>query len=105
MKQKFERLLTTLKSFIAIQEQLGSFSKYIWSFVDREPLQNTRKTLEEVPTQTEISDKLSSDLKNRGFKFIGSTTMYAHMQATGLVNDHLVSCFRYAEVKAMSQRF
>jgi len=99
---KIRATINNAQKFIAIQEQVGSFSKYIWSFVDGRPIHNEWETLGDIPATTEISDKLSSDLKDRGFKFIGSTTIYAHMQATGLVNDHLVSCFRYADIKAMS---
>ena len=101
-KAKIRATINNAQKFIAIQEQVGSFSEYIWSFVDGSPIQNEWQTLVDIPATTEISDKLSSDLKDRGFKFIGSTTIYAHMQATGLVNDHLVSCFRYADIKAMS---
>lgn len=98
---KIRATINNAQKFIAIQEQVGSFTEYIWSFVDGSPIQNEWETLDNIPATTKISDKLSSDLKDRGFKFIGSTTIYAHMQATGLVNDHLVSCFRYADIKAM----
>ncbi len=76
-----------------MQEEFGSFSKYIWGFVDGKPIDNNRKTLRDVPATTEISDALSKDLKKRGFKFVGSTVVYAHMQATGMVNDHVEDCW------------
>ncbi len=79
-------------------EEFGTFDKYIWGFVNGEPIVNLRKTMSEVPATTKESDELSKDLKKRGFKFVGSTIMYAHMQACGLVNDHTVNCFRYKEV-------
>ena len=89
------KILATINNaqrFQEVQKEFGTFSKYIWNFVDGEPIVNHPKTLSEVPATTQISDALSKDLKKRGFKFLGSTVMYAHMQATGLVNDHLVSC-------------
>jgi len=82
-----------------VQSEFGSFNQYIWGFVNHKPIQNNIKSLEDVPATTEISDLMSKDLKKRGFKFIGSTICYALMQASGLVNDHEVSCFRYAECK------
>ena len=81
-----------------VQKEFGSFSKYIWEFVNNKPIVNHWKTMEEIPANTELSDKLSIDLKKRGFKFVGSTVIYAHMQATGMVNDHVMDCFRYNEV-------
>ena len=86
------------KSFLEIQKELGSFDFYIWNFVGGKPIINHRKDLSEVPAKTEISDAISKDLKKRGFNFVGSTIMYALMQACGLVNDHLVECFRYKEI-------
>ena len=83
------------KSFLAVQKEFGSFDAYIWPFVDGKPLRNPWRSLDQVPARTEISDALSKDLKRRGFTFVGSTTCYALMQATGLVNDHLVGCFRH----------
>lgn len=85
--------ITNAQKFQEIQREFGSFSKYIWGFVEGKPIQNYPKTLKDVPATTEISDILSKDLKKRGFKFMGSTVVYAHMQATGMVNDHLESCF------------
>lgn len=80
-------------AFMEVQKEFGSFSKYIWGFTGGKPLENHRKALSEIPATTAISDALSKDLKKRGFKFVGSTVVYAHMQATGMVNDHLVSCW------------
>ena len=97
-KLKIRATISNARVFISIQEEFGSFSKYIWAFVDHKPINNKWKSMEEIPTTTEISDKLSKDLKKRGFKFVGSTVVYAHMQATGMVNDHVTSCFRHQEV-------
>ena len=81
------------KRFLEVQKEFGSFSEYIWSFVNGKPIINNPKTLKDVPATTEISDALAKDLKKRGFKFLGSTVVYAHMQATGMVNDHLLDCW------------
>lgn len=86
------------KRFLEIQKEFGSFDFYIWSFVGHRPIQNKRKSLKEVPATTKESDALSKDLIKRGFKFVGSTVIYAHMQACGLVNDHVESCFRFKEI-------
>ncbi|WP_339739023.1 DNA-3-methyladenine glycosylase I [uncultured Sunxiuqinia sp.] len=86
------------KRFLEVQQEFGSFDQYIWSFVDFKPIVNHFEKLEELPARTELSDKISKDMKSRGFKFVGSTIIYAHMQATGMVNDHLISCFRHAEL-------
>ena len=83
------------RAFLEVQAKFGSFSDYVWGFVDGSPIQNKRKSLSEVPATTRISDQLSKDMKKRGFTFVGSTIMYAHMQATGMVNDHVTGCFRY----------
>lgn len=98
-KLKIDAAVHNSKPFLAIQEEHGSFSEYIWGFVKGETIQNSWKSLEEVPVTTKESDLLSRDLKSRGFKFVGSTVIYAHMQACGLVNDHTVDCFRYSELK------
>ena len=90
---KIKSAVSNAQAFIKIQEEFGSFSKYIWAFVDGKPIDNKPKTLNDVPATTAISDALSKDLKKRGFKFVGSTVIYAHMQATGMVNDHVVDCF------------
>lgn len=92
---KVESAVSNAKAFIAVQEEFGSFSNYIWGFVDGKPIQNRFRKDGDVPATSAESDALSKDLKKRGFKFVGSTIMYAHMQATGLVNDHVTSCFRY----------
>ena len=91
-KLKIKTTVTNAQAFIKVQEEFGSFSKYIWGFVDGKPIDNKPKTLNEVKATTPISDALSKDLKKRGFKFVGSTVMYAHMQATGMVNDHILEC-------------
>lgn len=98
-KLKIKATITNAQAFIAIQKELGSFSKYIWSFIDGQPIINAFKSYKDAPANTELSDQISKDLKKRGFKFVGSTVVYAHMQATGMVNDHEVSCFRYHEVQ------
>jgi DNA-3-methyladenine glycosylase I len=96
---KIKAAINNAQRFIEIQQEFGSFSNYIWGFVGGAPIQNSLRSMGEAPATTPESDRLAKDLKKRGFKFLGSTTVYAHMQATGLVNDHLVSCFRYEEVK------
>ena len=97
-KLKIKATISNANAFIDIQKEFGSFSKYIWDFVNGKPIVNQWKTLNEIPAKTELSDTISKDLKKRGFKFVGSTVIYAHMQATGMVNDHIVDCFRYKEV-------
>ncbi|WP_418508593.1 DNA-3-methyladenine glycosylase I [Corallibacter sp.] len=97
-KLKVNATVTNAQAFMKVQQEFGSFSKYIWSFVDGKPIKNAIKDYKSAPATTEISDALSKDLKKRGFKFVGSTVIYAHMQATGMVNDHEVSCFRYNDV-------
>ena len=97
-KLKVKSAVTNAQAFMKIQEEFGSFKNYIWGFVDGKPIKNRFKTLSEMPANTPLSDTISKDLKKRGFKFVGSTVVYAHMQATGMVNDHLESCFRYDEV-------
>lgn len=97
-KLKIHATVSNAKAFMKVQEEFGSFSSYIWKFVDGKPIKNRVKHYKEAPATTAISDALSRDLKKRGFKFVGSTVMYAHMQATGMVNDHEVGCFRYHEV-------
>jgi DNA-3-methyladenine glycosylase I len=92
-KLKIKATVTNAQAYIKVQEEFGSFSKYIWGFVEGKPIDNQPQTLKDVPATTPISDALSKDLKKRGFKFVGSTVMYAHMQATGMVNDHIMECF------------
>jgi len=81
-----------------VQQEFGSFSNYIWKFTNGKPIKNSWKDLSTVPATTKLSDEISKDLKKRGFKFVGSTVLYAHMQATGMINDHVTECFRYNEV-------
>lgn len=95
---KIASTVQNARAFLKIQEEFGSFDAYIWEFVGGAPVKNSWKDLSEVPARTEISDRMSRDLKKRGFNFVGSTIMYAFMQACGLTNDHLVSCFRHDEV-------
>jgi DNA-3-methyladenine glycosylase I len=97
---KVEAAITNAKAFLQIRKEFGTFDKYIWEFINGKPIQNKFKLLKELPARTELSDNISEDLRKRGFKFVGSTIVYAHMQATGMVNDHLVSCFRYRAVKS-----
>ena len=91
---KIRAAVSNAVAFIKIQEELGSFSKYIWGFTGGKPINNNRKNLKEVPATTPLSDAISKDLKKRGFKFVGSTVIYAHMQATGMVNDHVEDCWK-----------
>jgi len=98
-RRKIEAAVVNAKSFLKVQKEFGSFSDYIWSFVNGKPIVNKWKRMGEIPAKTELSDEISRDLKNRGFKFVGPTIIYAYMQATGMVNDHTVDCFRYKEVR------
>ena len=91
------------RAFLKVQEECGSFSDYMWQFVDGKPIQNRWRSMQEVPPSTPLSDTISKDLRKRGFNFVGSTIVYAHMQATGMVNDHLVSCFRHQACKALAR--
>lgn len=97
-KLKIRATISNAIAFMKIQEEFGSFSAYVWGFVDGKPIKNSIKDYRNAPAKTAISDALSKDLKWRGFKFVGSTIVYAHMQATGMVNDHEMQCFRYEEV-------
>jgi len=97
-KLKIRATISNAVAFMQIQKEFGSFSNYIWNFTHYQPIKNSWKNLKELPAKTALSDEISKDLKKRGFKFVGSTVIYAHMQATGMVNDHVVSCFRYSEV-------
>ena len=97
-KLKVNATVTNAQAFMKVQEEFGSFSKYIWAFVGGKPIKNKLKDHRDAPANTPLSDIISKDLKKRGFKFVGSTVVYAFMQATGLVNDHEISCFRYNEV-------
>ena len=102
-KLKIRATVTNAKAFMEVQKEFSSFSKYIWDFVDGNPIQNEVEDYKNAPATTDISDKLSKDLKKKGFKFVGSTVLYAHMQATGMVNDHEISCFRHSEVKELGK--
>ncbi|MCT4699158.1 DNA-3-methyladenine glycosylase I [Tenacibaculum haliotis] len=97
-KLKIKSAISNAQLFMEVQKEFGSFSKYIWGFVDGKPIKNIFDKREDVPATTVLSDKISKDLKKRGFKFVGSTVMYAYMQATGMVNDHTTDCFRYNEI-------
>jgi DNA-3-methyladenine glycosylase I len=101
---KVESAVTNAQAFIRVQEEFGSFSKYIWGFVDGTPIQNRFIEDSEVPATSPHSDALSKDLKKRGFRFVGSTIVYAHMQATGLVNDHVVGCFRHRPCARLAKK-
>jgi len=95
---KIESAVTNAKAFIEVRKQFGTFDKYIWGFVNDKPIINNYKRLNDLPASTKLSDLISKDLKKRGFKFVGSTIIYAHMQATGMVNDHTINCFRYKHI-------
>lgn len=97
-KLKINATISNAKAFMVIQKEFGTFSKYIWDFVDGKPIKNKVDVYKNAPASTAISEALSKDLKKRGFKFVGPTVVYAHMQATGMVNDHEVDCYRYNEV-------
>ena len=97
-KLKINATVNNAKCYMVIQKEYGSFSNYIWAFVNNKPIQNKWKTLKQIPASTDLSDKISKDLKKRGFKFIGATIIYAFMQAVGMVNDHTTTCFRYKTV-------
>ena len=101
---KIESAVKNARAFLAVQEEHGSFSDYQWRFVDGKPLQNVRSTLKDVPARTPVSDAFSKDLKKRGFNFVGSTIIYAHMQAVGMVNDHVDACFRRKPVSKLARR-
>ena len=101
---KIDSAINNARAFLAVQASCGSFDSYIWRFVDGRPTQNAWTKLEEVPAQTSVSNALSKDLRKRGFTFVGPTICYAHMQATGMVNDHLVGCFRHREVRLLGSR-
>jgi len=100
---KVRSAVSNARCFLEVQNEFGSFSKYIWGFVDGSSIQNTYRAMAELPASTPLSDKISKDMKQRGFKFFGTTICYAHMQATGMVNDHLVTCNRHAECAALSK--
>lgn len=95
---KIKAAISNAKAFMEIQKEKGSFTEYIWSFTNHKVVKNKWKSIKELPAKTDLSDRICKDLKKRGFKFVGSTVIYAHLQATGQVNDHVVDCFRYNEV-------
>ncbi len=97
-RRKIAAAVENARHFLAVQDEFGRFSTYIWRFVDGEPIVNEFRTLADLPATSRESDALSKDLKSRGFKFIGSTVIYAHMQATGMVNDHVLNCFRRGQI-------
>jgi DNA-3-methyladenine glycosylase I len=101
---KIESAIGNARAFLSVREEYGAFSDYLWNFVDGRPVVNHWHDMRQVPASTPLSDRISKDLKARGFKFVGSTIVYAHLQATGLVNDHLVSCFRHAECVVAGKR-
>jgi DNA-3-methyladenine glycosylase I len=101
---KIESAVKNARAFLKVQDELGSFSDYQWGFVDGKPLQNRRASMKDIPARTPISDAFSKDLKRRGFNFVGSTIMYAHMQAVGMVNDHVDSCFRHVAVSKLAKK-
>ncbi len=97
-KLKIRAAINNAKKFLEVQKEFGSFDNYIWKFVNYKPIKNSYTDIKQVPAKNKIAETLSNDLKKRGFKFVGPTVIYAHMQATGMVNDHLASCFRYGEM-------
>lgn len=100
-KLKIQATVSNARAFMEVQKEFGSFSNYIWGFVDHKPVQNAFGTSSEIPANTPLSDQISKDLKKRGFKFVGTTVVYAHMQATGMVNDHVTECHRYEQVRKL----
>jgi len=101
---KIDAAIQNAKMFLAVQDEIGTFDEYIWGFVGHEPRQNTWKSMKEVPARTPESDAMSKDLKRRGFKFVGSTICYAFMQAVGMVNDHVIDCFRHSELRKSARK-
>jgi DNA-3-methyladenine glycosylase I len=98
-RMKIQATINNAKRFLEVQKEFGSFDNYIWGFTKGKPKVNSWKTMSQIPATSKLSDEISKDLKDRGFKFVGSTIIYAHLQAIGIVNDHIVSCFRYKELK------
>ena len=101
---KIESTLSNARAFLEVRREFGSFDAYLWSFVDGRPLQGRRRSMRDVPDRTDVSDAISRDLKRRGFRFVGSTIVYAFMQAVGMVNDHLVTCYRHAQLAGAKLR-
>ena len=102
-RMKVEAAVNNAARFSDVQKEFGTFTKYIWGFVDGRPVVNRWKLMGEIPAKTELAERISKDLKRRGFKFVGPTIVYAHLQATGLVNDHVTSCFRHKEVQKLAR--
>ena len=102
---KIEASINNARRVLALQQEFGSFDTFIWRFTAHSPIQNVRHSLSEIPAQTEESDQMSRELKKRGFKFVGSTICYAFMQAVGMVNDHVITCFRHDEVRKMARPY
>ena len=103
-KLKIRSAISNASAFIDVRKEFGTFNKYIWQFVDGKPVQNKFSSMQQIPAKTALAEQISKDLKKRGFNFVGPTIVYAHMQATGMVNDHVVSCFRYKDIKELSQK-
>lgn len=101
---KIKSVVTNAKAFLGVQEEFGSFDAYAWRFVDGQPKLNRWKFMRQIPAMSRESDRFSKDLKSRGFTFVGSTVIYAHMQAVGMVNDHVIDCFRYREIQRLKAR-
>lgn len=97
--------ITNAQAFLRMQKEFGSFSEYMWAWVDGQPIQNNRKKMSDVPAMTELASAMAKDLKKRGFKFLGPTIWYAHMQACGMVNDHTTDCFRFSEIASLRKNF
>ena len=102
-KLKIRSAISNASAFIDVRKEFGTFNKYIWQFVDGKPVQNKFSSMQQIPAKTALAEQISKDLKNRGFNFVGPTIIYAHMQATGMVNDHVVGCFRYKDIKELCQ--
>lgn len=102
-RKKITAAINNAQKFLEVQKEFGSFCEYIWNFVNQMPITNNWKNLQEVPTKTEISEKICKDLKTRGFQFLGPTICYAYMQAAGMVNDHITTCFRHSEIEAQKK--
>ena len=102
-KLKIRSAISNASAFIDVRKEFGTFNKYIWQFVDGKPVQNKFSSMQQIPAKTALAEQISKDLKKRGFNFVGPTIVYAHMQATGMVNDHVVGCFRYKDIKELCQ--
>jgi len=102
-KLKIRSAISNASAFIDVRKEFGTFNKYIWQFVDGKPVQNKFSSMQQIPAKTALAEQISKDLKKRGFNFVGPTIIYAHMQATGMVNDHVVGCFRYKDIKKLCQ--